>query len=101
MTAQPDHQGARPGLTVPMGTLAELREALSTWGFPGDRQRFEEELDALDLDNLTAVRELTQAYRHRVLLRYDAQGMAALARSTEDVEAELRQKLAEAGTGSQ
>lgn len=97
MTAQPDHQAARPGFNPPMGTLAELREALSTWGFPGDRQRFEEELDALDLDDLTKVRELTQAYRHRVLLRYDPQGMAALARTTDDVEAELRRKLTEAG----
>ncbi|MGA4846668.1 hypothetical protein ACOBQB_10520 [Streptomyces sp. G5(2025)] len=95
MTAQPDHQ-ARPGFTPPMGTLADLREALSTWGFPGDRQRFEEELDALDLDDLTKVRELTQAYRHRVLLRYDGPGMAALARTTGDVEAELRRKLMEA-----
>ncbi|MEU6055935.1 hypothetical protein ABZ829_36590 [Streptomyces xanthochromogenes] len=97
MTAQPDHQADRPGFNPPMGTLAELREALSSWGFPGDRQRFEAELDALDLDDLTKVRELTQAYRHRVLLRYDAQGMAALARTTEDVEDELRRKLTEAG----
>lgn len=97
MTAQPDHQAARPGINVPMGTLAELREALSTWGFPGDRQRFEEELDAADLDDLTKVREITQAYRHRVLLRYDPQGMAELARPTSDVEDELRRKLAEAG----
>ncbi|MFB8441221.1 hypothetical protein ACFC7A_19465 [Streptomyces niveus] len=98
MTAQPDHQADRPGFNPPMGTLAELREALSTWGFPGDRQRFEEELDALDLDDLTKVRELTQAYRHRVLLRYNPQGMTALARSTEDVEDELRRKLTEAST---
>ncbi|MFF4647498.1 hypothetical protein [Streptomyces sp. NPDC001389] len=97
MTAQPDHPTRPGGFTPPMGTLAELRTALSTWGFPGDRQQFEEELDALDLDDLTAVRELTQAYRHRVLLRHDAQGMAELARSTEDVEAELRRKVDEAG----
>ncbi|MFE4829836.1 hypothetical protein [Streptomyces sp. NPDC056672] len=97
MTAQPDHQANRPGIHPPMGTLAELRAALSTWGFPGDRQQFEEELDALDLDDLTKVRELTQAYRHRILLRYDSQGMAALARSTDDIEDELRRKLAEAG----
>ncbi|MFI1169148.1 hypothetical protein ACH4UM_37715 [Streptomyces sp. NPDC020801] len=97
MTAQPDHPADQPGFRPPMGTLAELREALSTWGFPGDRHAFEEELDALDLDDLTAVRELTQAYRHRVLLRYDAQGMAALARTTADVDAELRQKITEAG----
>ncbi|MFF9899136.1 hypothetical protein [Streptomyces longispororuber] len=80
-----------------MRTLAELREALDTWGFPGDRQAFEEEFDAADLDDLTTMRELTQAYRHRVLLRYDSQAMAALARSTDDVTAELRRKLAEAG----
>jgi hypothetical protein len=97
VTAQSDHQPANPpdplGFTPPMGTFAELREALSTWGFPGDRQRFEEELDSADLDDLGKVRELAQAYRHRILLRYDPQGMAALARSTADVEAELRQKL--------
>ncbi|MFJ9482269.1 hypothetical protein ACIRRI_46055 [Streptomyces mirabilis] len=98
MTAQPDHQADRPGFNPPMGTLGQLREALSAWGFPGDRQRFEEELDATDLDDLTTVRELTQAYRHRVLLRYDPLGMAALARPTADVEAELRRKLEEAGT---
>jgi hypothetical protein len=96
VTAQPDHQD-RPGFNPPMGTLAELREALSTWGFPGDRQQFEAELDALDLDDLTTVRELTQAYRHRIRLRYDPQGMAALARTTDDVEAELRQRLMGAG----
>ncbi|WP_369383280.1 hypothetical protein [Streptomyces sp. cg36] len=94
MTAQPDH---RPGFTPPMGTFAELRAALAAGGFPGDRDAFEEELDATDLDDLTKVREITQAYRHRVLLRYDAQGMAALARSTDDVENELRSKLREAG----
>ncbi|MER6689255.1 hypothetical protein ABT329_08815 [Streptomyces minutiscleroticus] len=79
-----------------MRTLAELREALSTWGFPGDRQQFEAELDAIELDDLTRVREITQAYRHRVLIRYSPGGMAALARPTQDVEAELRRKLAEA-----
>ncbi|MFJ2561358.1 MULTISPECIES: hypothetical protein [unclassified Streptomyces] len=93
MTAQPDHQADRPGFTPPMGTLSELREALSTWGFPGDRQQFEKELNALDLDDLTSVREITQAYRHRIRLRYDPQGMAALARSTDHVEGELRQRL--------
>ncbi|MEU2560971.1 hypothetical protein ABZ626_16800 [Streptomyces longispororuber] len=94
MTAQPDHR-VRQGVP-PMRTLAELREALATWGFPGDRQAFEEEFDAADLDDLTTMRELTQAYRHRDLLRYDSQAMAALARSTDDVTAELRRKLTEA-----
>ncbi|MGW6605710.1 hypothetical protein [Streptomyces sp. NPDC055036] len=95
MTAQPDQYDG-PAFNPPMGTFAELRAALSTWGFPGDRQQFEEELDAADLDDLTTVREITQAYRRRVLLRYDAQAMAALARSTEDVTAELRRKMTEA-----
>lgn len=98
MTAQPDHPPAtdRPGFDPPMGTLAQLREALSTWGFPGDRQQFEDELDAADLDDLGRVREITQAYRHRVRLRYDAPAMAALARPTADVEAELARKMEEA-----
>ncbi|MFE4574600.1 hypothetical protein [Streptomyces chartreusis] len=96
MTAQPEHPGASQ-FSPPMRTLAELREALSTWGFPGDRQEFEKELDAIDLDDLTRVREITQAYRHRILVRYDPGAMAALARPTGDVDAELRRRLAEAG----
>ncbi|MGC4984692.1 hypothetical protein ACLQ18_29295 [Streptomyces sp. DT193] len=95
MTAQSDHHDG-PAFNPPMGTLAELRAALSAWGFPGDRQKFEEELDAADLDDLTAVREITQAYRHRVLLRLDPQGSAALARPSTDVAAELRRRLDEA-----
>ncbi|MGW2463910.1 hypothetical protein ACWC2M_33725 [Streptomyces sp. NPDC001761] len=95
MTAQPEHPGVSQ-FSPPMRTLAELREALSTWGFPGDRQAFEKELDAIELDDLTAVREIAQAYRHRVFMRYDSDAMAALARPADDVEAELRRKLAEA-----
>ncbi|MDG5807911.1 hypothetical protein P9869_35745 [Streptomyces ossamyceticus] len=93
MTAQPEHPGVSQ-FQPPMRTLAELRETLSTWGFPGDRERFEEELNAIDLDDLSAVRQVAQAYRHRVLLRYSTDGMAALARPSADVEAELRRKLA-------
>ncbi|MER0450152.1 hypothetical protein ABR738_37380 [Streptomyces sp. Edi4] len=91
MTAQPDHRDAVP----PMRTLAELRTALSVWGLPGDAETFERELAAADLDDLTRVREITQAYRHRVLLRCDPQAMAALMRSTDDVAFELGQKMAE------
>ncbi|WP_246213053.1 hypothetical protein [Streptomyces abyssomicinicus] len=93
MTAQPEHHDAVP----PMRTLAELRAALLFHGFPGDLEHFERELAAIDLDDLTRVREITQAYRHRILLRTDLQGMAALARTTDDVTDELRRKLAEAG----
>ncbi|MEW1723905.1 hypothetical protein [Streptomyces sp. NPDC093109] len=65
------------------------------WGFPGDLSQFEEEFNALDLDDLIRVREITQAYRHRVMLRCDPQAMAALMRSTQDVAFELGQKMAE------
>nr|WP_202513319.1 MULTISPECIES: hypothetical protein [unclassified Streptomyces] len=78
-----------------MGTLAELRAALGVWGFPGDLQQFEGELDALDLDDLTRVREVIQAYRHRVMLRCDPHAMAALTRSTADVSFELGRKMSE------
>lgn len=91
MTAQPDHHDVVP----PMRTLAELRAALGVWGFPGDLQRFEQELADADLDDLTRVREITQAYRHRVMLRCDPQAMAALMRPTHDVAFELGQKMAE------
>ncbi|MFE6479684.1 hypothetical protein [Streptomyces rochei] len=93
MTAQPEHHDLVP----PMRTLAELRAALGVWGFPGDLQRFEQELADADLDDLTRVREITQAYRHRVMLRCDPQAMAALMRSTEDVAFELGQKMAAEG----
>ncbi|MFE5710609.1 hypothetical protein ACFQ7J_07260 [Streptomyces sp. NPDC056501] len=96
MTAQPDYTGPA-GSVPPMRTLAELREALAAYGFPGDRKEFDAELGAVDLDDLTRVREITQAYRHRVLLRRDANATAAIARTTDDVAAELRRKLHEAG----
>ncbi|MGP9023201.1 hypothetical protein ACT1U9_32955 (plasmid) [Streptomyces sp. BR1] len=93
MTAQPEHHDVVP----PMRTLAELRAALRVWGLPGDLESFEKELADADLDDLTHVREITQAYRHRVMLRCDPQAMAALMRSTDDVTEELRRKMSEAG----
>lgn len=94
MTAQPDHHDIAP----PMRTLAELRDALRIWGIPGDLQAFEKELADADLDDLTRVRDITQAYRHRVLLRCDPQAMRALMRTSEDVTSELRRKMAEENT---
>ncbi|MFF6844629.1 hypothetical protein ACFY8X_38565 [Streptomyces tanashiensis] len=96
MTAQPEYTGPS-GPVPPMRTLAELREALIAYGFAGDRQEFDAELGAVDLDDLTRVREIVQAYRHRVLLARDPHATAAIARSNDDVAAELRRKLSEAG----
>ncbi|WP_050375849.1 hypothetical protein [Streptomyces acidiscabies] len=76
-----------------MHTLAELREVLGTWGFPGDLREFEEELGAADLDDLTAIREVIQAYRRRLVGRYDPNFMAALACPTDDVADEIRRKM--------
>ncbi|MYW69088.1 hypothetical protein GTY65_34195 [Streptomyces sp. SID8379] len=92
MTAQTDHQHTPP----PMRTIAELRIALRAYGFPGDPASFEAELDAAELDDLTAVREIAQAYRHRVLLALDPAGMAQVIRSTDDVTTELQRKMAQA-----
>ncbi|MET9484772.1 hypothetical protein [Streptomyces sp. NPDC006638] len=91
MTAQSEHHDVRP----PMRTLAELRAALRVWGIPGDADSFERELADADLDDLTRVREITQAYRHRVLLRCSPEAMEALMRSSADVAFELGQKMAE------
>ncbi|MFE7583598.1 hypothetical protein ACFU5Y_18835 [Streptomyces gardneri] len=96
MTAQPEYTGPADAVP-PMRTLAELREALAGYGFPGDRQEFDAELGAVELDDLARVREITQAYRHRVLLRRDVDAAAAIARTADDVAAELRRKLLEAG----
>ncbi|MFC5724857.1 hypothetical protein ACFP1Z_32385 [Streptomyces gamaensis] len=95
MSAQPTEHRPVPG-PPPMSTSHELRAALKVHGLPGDLEQFEEELGTADLDDLTAVRRITQHYRHRVLLRLDPVGSAAVGRSAEDVMAELRRRLAEA-----
>ncbi|MFF8840485.1 hypothetical protein [Streptomyces sp. NPDC015130] len=95
MTAQPEYTGPT-GPEPRMRTLAELREALTAHGFAGDRQEFDAELGAVDLDDLTRVREIVQAYRHRVQLARDPHATAAIGRSNADVAAELRRKLSEA-----
>ncbi|UUU33171.1 hypothetical protein JIX56_26700 [Streptomyces sp. CA-210063] len=63
-------------------TVDDLRSALSRYGFPGDRERFEEELAAAigasptdDFEGATAV---VRAYRHRVRIRNSAEIMTAL-----------------------
>jgi hypothetical protein len=81
MSAQPEHgRGAMPLPEIP--TVDDLRGALSRYGFPGDRERFEEELAAAigasptnDFEGAAAV---VRAYRHRVLIRNSPEIMAAL-----------------------
>ncbi|EGJ72709.1 hypothetical protein STTU_p0096 (plasmid) [Streptomyces sp. Tu6071] len=80
----------------PMRTFADLRAALRRHGYPSDLDQFDRELAATDLDDLTHVREITQAYRHRVLLHRDADAATAISRSSQDIEAELRRKMSEA-----
>ncbi|MFJ2745861.1 hypothetical protein ACIO3O_40090 [Streptomyces sp. NPDC087440] len=91
MTAQPDHHAPIPA--PPMTTVRELRLALRTYGTSTEVDEFEEKLADTDLDDLTQARRLIQTYRHRVLLRLDPEGAAALARTDEDVADELRRKL--------
>ncbi|MFI0242727.1 DUF6247 family protein [Streptomyces sp. NPDC016845] len=63
--------------------IAGLRAALSRYGFPGDREKFEAELaqaisaSPADID-LEAVAAVARAYRHRVLIRNSVEVMAAL-----------------------
>ncbi|MFF4834728.1 hypothetical protein [Streptomyces sp. NPDC001315] len=81
MSAQPEHGwGAMP--LPEIRTVDDLRSALSRYGFPGDRERFEEELAAAigasPTDDLTAAATVVRAYRHRVLIRNSPEIMAAL-----------------------
>ncbi|MER6365908.1 hypothetical protein [Kitasatospora sp. NPDC001527] len=80
MTTQPDHQA--PATPRP-ATLHELRTALSRYGLPGDRERFEQALaaalDASPIGDLAAVTEVIATYRHRLTLRTNEQAMASLA----------------------
>jgi hypothetical protein len=66
-----DVSGAMP--LPEIRSVGDLRSALSRYGFPGDRERFEEELAAAvgasrtnDFEGAAAV---VWAYQHRVLIR--------------------------------
>ena len=81
MSARPEHGwGAMP--LPEIRTVDDLRGALSRYGFPGDRERFEEELAAAigaaptnDFEGAAAV---VRAYRHRIHIRNSPEIMAAL-----------------------
>jgi hypothetical protein len=81
MSAQPEHGwGATP--LPEIRTVDDLRRVLSRYGFPGDRERFEDELAAAigasptnDFEGAAAV---VRAYRHRVQIRNSPEIMAAL-----------------------
>jgi hypothetical protein len=81
MSAQAEHGwGAMP--LPEIRTVDDLRSALSRYGFPGDRERFEEELSAAigasPTDDFAAAAAVVRAYRHRVLIRNSPETMAAL-----------------------
>lgn len=63
-------------------TVDDLRGALSRYGFPGDRERFEEELAAAagasPTHDFAGTAALVRAYRHRVLIKNSPEIMAAL-----------------------
>ncbi|WP_411078313.1 hypothetical protein [Streptomyces sp. cmx-10-25] len=54
--------------TVPaMRTMAELRHALTVYGAPGDKERFDAELDTVTLDDLGQISSIVQVYRQQVI----------------------------------
>ncbi|NSL43427.1 hypothetical protein [Streptomyces sp. 8P21H-1] len=81
MSAQPVYgRGAMP--LPEIRTVDDLRAALSRYGFPGDRERFEEELataiGASPTEDFAGAAAVVRAYRHRVRIRNSAEVMAAL-----------------------
>ncbi|MEW2301374.1 hypothetical protein AB0958_15565 [Streptomyces sp. NPDC006655] len=80
-SAQPEHGwGAMP--LPEIRTVDDLRSALSRYGFPGDRERFEAELAAATgaspTNDFAGAAAVVRAYRHRVLIRNSAEIMTAL-----------------------
>ncbi|WP_324783317.1 hypothetical protein [Streptomyces sp. H51] len=81
MSAQPEHGwGAMPLPAI--RTVDDLRSALSRYGFPGDRERFEEELaaaiGAASANDFAGAAAVVRSYRHRVLIRNSPEIMTAL-----------------------
>ncbi|GGL08003.1 hypothetical protein GCM10010094_80980 [Streptomyces flaveus] len=81
MSAEREHGWAAMPLPE-IRTVDDLRSALSRYGFPGDRERFEEELAAAIgaslTDDLERAAAVVRAYRHRVRIRNSPEIMAAL-----------------------
>jgi hypothetical protein len=81
MSAQSEH-GTGPMSLPEIRTVDDLRRALSRYGFPGDRERFEEELAAAigasPTDDFERAAAVVRAYRHRVRIRNSPDIMSAL-----------------------
>jgi hypothetical protein len=81
MSVQPEHGSAAMPLPE-IRTVNDLRSALSRYGFPGDRERFEDELAAAigasPTNDFAGAAAVVRAYRHRVLIRNSAEIMTAL-----------------------
>ncbi|MEV8033288.1 hypothetical protein [Streptomyces sp. NPDC086182] len=81
MSAQPEYAGGTAPLPE-IRTVDDLRSLLSRYGFPGDRERFEEELAAAvgasPTDDFEGAAAVVRAYRHRVQIRNSPEITAAL-----------------------
>ena len=81
MSAQPEHAWGEMPLPQ-IRTVDDLRSALSRYGFPGDRERFEEELAAAigasPTNDFKGPAAVVRAYRHRVRIRNSPEIMTAL-----------------------
>ncbi|MFI1032169.1 hypothetical protein [Streptomyces sp. NPDC020951] len=62
--------------------MDDLRRVLGRYGFPGDRESFEEELAAAigasPTNDFEGVAAVLRAYRHRILIRNSPEAMAVL-----------------------
>ncbi|MGN9814592.1 hypothetical protein ACTMUQ_04505 [Streptomyces sp. SD11] len=81
MGAQPEYGwGTMPQPEI--RTVDDPHSALSRYGVPGDRERFEEELAAAigasPTDDFAGAAAVVRAYRHRIRIRNSPEIMAAL-----------------------
>ncbi|MFD4020618.1 hypothetical protein [Streptomyces sindenensis] len=84
MSALPAEEPINPYRTQHGGprTVTQLRAAL-TAASAADREGFEAELGALDLDDPDAYAALVRAWRHRLVMRTRPEILAAVATSTD------------------
>lgn len=85
MSAAPVEPPNEPYRTQPHGgprTVTQLRAALAA-ASPADREEFEQDLGALDLDDPDEYAAIVRQWRHRLIMRTSPQILAAIASSTD------------------